>query len=120
MGALVVEATEREQAAVWVPPPCEDSYGNVFSVHLAVDSENVVATYTAEWDGEPAFGWVSDNAIPVNQGPIYQGSPVSWTYPRVTETQRQFGFLSLSRQDGTRCEVRIDFDVPGLGRRPRT
>jgi hypothetical protein len=57
--------------------------------------------------------------MPLNQAPIYQGTPITWTYARKLHAQPQFGFFSLWRQDGTRCDIRFDFDVPANGRRPR-
>jgi hypothetical protein len=101
------------------PPPCPQSYAPVFTFHLRVEPNVVNVTYEASWDAPPEFGWLSDNAIPLNQALIYQGTPVTWTYARTPDAQPQFGFFSLWRQDGTRCDIRFDFDVPGTGRRPR-
>jgi len=91
----------------------------VFTFHVRVEPNVVNVTYEASWDAPPEFGWLSDNAIPLNQALIYQGTPVTWTYARTPDPQPQFGFFSLWRGDGTRCDIRVDFDVPGTGRRAR-
>jgi hypothetical protein len=100
-------------------PPCPRSYDPVFTVHVTLEPDVVKATYEASWVAPPEYGWLSDNAIPLNQAPLYPDSPVTWTYARTPEAQRQFAFFSLWREDGTRCDSRFDFELPGTGRRPR-
>jgi hypothetical protein len=124
IGTLTMAQSERPEYSPECPmssplPPCPRSYAPVFTVHVTVEPKLVKVTYEASWDAPPDFGWLSDNDMPLNQSPIYQGTPVSWTYPRTPETRAQFGFFSLWREDGTRCDIRFDFDLPGVGRRPR-
>jgi hypothetical protein len=124
IGTLVTPPIERSESGSQCPvppppPPCPRSYAPVFTFHVTLEPNVAKVTYEASWDAPPEYGWLSDNDMPVNQAPIYQGAPVMWTYARTPDAQRQFGFFSLWRQDGTRCDIRFDFDVPGTGRRPR-
>jgi hypothetical protein len=115
IGPLVMPQSERPEYRPHCPissppPPCPPSYAPVFTFRVTIEPNVVNATYEASWIAPPEYGWLSDNAIPVNQELIYQGTPVTWTYARTPEAQQQFGYFSLWREDGT---------VPGTGRRPR-
>lgn len=42
------------------------------------------------------------------------GETVTWAYPRAGVDWPNFGFLTVWRDDGTYCDLRTDFVVPGM------
>jgi len=96
------------------PPPCSKSYGASLEVQTVLTPSTLTAIFSGNWVQPPATGWLSDNAIPLNQWLMLPGVPITWVYERTAETGCQFGYLSLLRPDGTRCDVAAPFEIPAM------
>jgi len=96
------------------PPACLRSYGASLHAEAVVAPSTVTVTYSGAWLTPPIEGWLSDHAIPLNQSSLQMGETVTWIYPRTQCPQTGFGFLSLVRDDGTRCDVVAVFEVPAM------
>ena len=96
------------------PPACFKSYGASLEVETVLAPSTLTATYRGDWLQPPATGWLSDNAIPLNQALMLPGVPITWVYERTAITGCQFGYLSLWRDDGTRCDVAAVFEIPAM------
>ena len=96
------------------PPACLKSYGASLRAEAVVGPSTVTVTYSGSWLTPPIEGWLSDHAIPLNQSSLQMGETVTWIYPRTECAQTGFGFLSLVRDDGTRCDVVAVFEVPAM------